>query len=313
MGAYLLKRLLLLPVTLLGVFTVTFALLFVIPGDPVSSIVGQHADPTTIAAVREQLGLDQPVLMQYGQRLWHTVQGDWGRSFIRQSPVLPEIMERMPATAELALAAVLVTVVFGIPIGLISAARPRTLLDRGLMVFAIAGVSLPSFLVGLIAVYYFGSQLHWLPVGGYSPYFPENLWYLVLPAFALGLRGVAIVARLTRSAMLEVIRQDYVRTARAKGLSEAAVLVRHALRNALIPIVTYLGMDIGYLLGGAVVTEIVFTWPGFGMLAVQALLNRDIPVVLGTVLFASFFVVIANLLTDIAYTVIDPRIKLQRS
>jgi peptide/nickel transport system permease protein len=313
MGAYLLKRLLLMPVTLLGVFTVTFALLFVIPGDPVSSIVGQHADPTTIAAIREQLGLDQPVLMQYGSRLWHTVQGDWGRSFIRQSPVLPEILERLPATAELAFSAIVVTVLFGIPIGLISAARPKTALDRGLMVFAIAGVSLPSFLVGLMAVYLFGSRLQWLPVGGYSPYFPDNLWYLVLPAFALGLRGVAIVARLTRSAMLEVVRQDYIRTARAKGLAETAVLVRHALRNALIPIVTYLGMDVGYLLGGAVVTEIVFTWPGFGMLAVQALLNRDIPVVLGTVLFAAFFVVVANLITDIAYTVIDPRIKLQRS
>jgi ABC-type dipeptide/oligopeptide/nickel transport system permease component len=313
MGAYLLKRLLLLPVTLLGVFSVTFALLFVIPGDPVSSIVGQHADPATIAAVRQQLGLDQPVLVQYGHRLWQTVQGDWGRSFIRQSPVLPEILERLPATAELALAAIGVTVLFGVPIGLISAARPRTPLDRTLMVFAIAGVSLPSFLVGLMAVYFFGSRLQWLPVGGYSPYFPDNLWYLILPAFALGLRGVAIVARLTRSAMLEVIRQDYIRTARAKGLAELAVLVRHALRNAMIPIVTYLGMDIGYLLGGAVVTEIVFTWPGFGMLAVQALLNRDIPVVLGTVLFASFFVVVANLLTDIAYTFIDPRIKLQRS
>jgi ABC-type dipeptide/oligopeptide/nickel transport system permease component len=189
--------------------------------------------------------------------------------------------------------------------------RPRTWIDRTLMVLAIGGVSMPSFLVGLLSIYFFGTQLRILPVGGYSPYFPDNLVYLVLPALALGLRGVAIVARLTRSALLEVVRQDYIRTARAKGLSELTVMVRHALRNALIPIMTFVGMDVGYLLGGAVVTEIVFTWPGFGMLAVQALLNRDIPVVLGTVLFAAFFVVIANLLTDMAYSLVDPRIKVQ--
>lgn len=313
MGQFLLKRLLLLPITLLGVFTITFSLLFFIPGDPVSTLVGQHADPETIAAIREQLGLDKSVFVQYWERLVGTITGDWGRSFVRQTPVLPEIIDRLPATALLASAAIGVEVVFGVAIGLISAVRPKSWLDRGLMVFAIAGVSLPSFLVGLMAIYFFGSQLQWLPVGGYSPYFPENLVYLILPALALGLRGVAIVARLTRSALLEVVRMDYVRTARAKGLGEWTVMVKHALRNAMIPIMTYVGMDVGYLLGGAVITEIVFTWPGFGMLAVQALLNRDIPVVLGTVLFASFFVVLANLLTDLAYAWVDPRVKLQKS
>ena len=313
MGPYLIKRLLLMPLTLLGVFTLTFALLFLIPGDPVASLVGQHADPATVAAIRDQLGLDKPMVVQYGERLWHTVQGDWGRSFVRQTPVLPEILDRLPATAELAGAAILVQVLVGVLVGVISAARPRSWIDRTLMVVAIGGVSMPSFLVGLLSIYLFGSQLHWLPVGGYSPYFPDNLAYLILPAIALGMRGVAIVARLTRSALLEVVRQDYIRTARAKGLSEPVVMVRHALRNAMIPIMTYVGMDVGYLLGGAVVTEIVFTWPGFGMLAVQALLNRDIPVVLGTVLFAAFFVVVANLLTDLAYSLVDPRITLAKS
>ncbi|MBC7545068.1 MAG: ABC transporter permease [Candidatus Sericytochromatia bacterium] len=311
MGAYLIKRLLLMPITLLGVFTLTFALLFLIPGDPVSSLVGQHADPQTVAAIREQLGLDKSVPVQYVERLWHTLQGDWGRSFVRQTPVLPEILERLPATAELAAAAIFVQVLVGVSIGLISAIRPRSWIDRTLMVAAIGGVSMPSFLVGLVAIYVFGTQLRWLPVGGYSPYFPDNLVYLIMPAIALGMRGVAIVARLTRSALLEVVRQDYIRTARAKGLSQFTVMVRHALRNAMIPIMTFVGMDVGYLLGGAVVTEIVFTWPGFGMLAVQALPNRAIPVVLGTVLFASFFVVVANLLTDLGYSLVGPRIKVQ--
>lgn len=310
---YLIKRLIMIPITLIGIFTISFALLYVVPGDPVSTIVGQHADPETIKAIREKMNLDKPLYYQYFNYLGNVAQGDLGRSEVRQEDVMPAILERFPATIELTLAAIIIAIVIGVPIGVLSAMKQYSFLDRFFMIFAIAGVSAPNFWVGQILILFLAYQLKLLPDGGYSEYFPENLKFLILPALALGIREVAVIARLTRSSMLEVVRQEYIRTARAKGLSEFKVIVKHGLRNALVPIVTYIGMDVGYLLGGAVITETIFTRPGIGLLAVQALRDKDIPMVLGTVLFASLLIVIANLITDLSYAALDPRVKLGKS
>ena len=310
---YLIKRLIMIPITLIGIFTISFALLYVVPGDPVSTIVGQHADPETIKAIREKMNLDKPLYYQYFNYLGNVAQGDLGRSEVRQEDVMPAILERFPATIELTLAAIIIAIVIGVPIGVLSAMKQYSFLDRFFMIFAIAGVSAPNFWVGQILILFLAYQLKLLPDGGYSEYFPENLKFLILPALALGIREVAVIARLTRSSMLEVVRQEYIRTARAKGLSEFKVIVKHGLRNALVPIVTYIGMDVGYLLGGAVITETIFTRPGIGLLAVQALRDKDIPMVLGTVLFASLLIVVANLITDLSYAALDPRVKLGKS
>ncbi len=310
---YLIKRLIMIPITLIGIFTISFSLLYVVPGDPVSTIVGQHADPATIKAIREKMNLDKPLYYQYFNYLGNVVHGDFGRSEVRNEDVMPAIIERFPATIELTLASIIIAIVIGIPIGVLSAMKQYSFLDRLFMILAIGGVSAPNFWVGQILILFLAYQLKLLPDGGYSEYFPENIKFLILPALALGIREVAVIARLTRSSMLEVVKQEYIRTARAKGLNEFTVIVKHGLRNALVPIVTYIGMDIGYLLGGAVITETIFTRPGIGLLAVQALRDKDIPMVLGTVLFASLLIVIANLLTDLSYAALDPRVKLGKS
>lgn len=310
---YLIKRLIMIPITLLGIFTISFALLYIVPGDPVSTIVGQHADPETIKNIREKMGLDKPIYVQYINYIGKVSHGDLGRSEVKQEDVAPAILERFPATIELTLASIVVAVVLGVPIGVICAIRQYSFFDRFFMVLAIAGVSAPNFWVGQILILVIAYQLKLLPDGGYSEYFPENIKFLILPALALGIREVAVIARLTRSSMLEVVRMEYVRTARAKGVSEFSVVVKHALRNALVPIVTYIGMDVGYLLGGAVITETIFTRPGIGLLSVQALRDKDIPMVLGTVLFASLLIVVANLLTDVSYAILDPRVKVGKS
>lgn len=302
-----------IPITLIGILTISFSLLYIIPGDPVATIMGQKVDQKTADALREKMGLNKPVYVRYINYVGNVARGDLGRSEIRKEDVLPAIAERFPATLELTLAAIFIAIVVGIPIGLISGIRQYSFWDRFFMVFAIAGVSSPNFWIGQILILFLAYQLKLLPDGGYSEFFPENLKYLLLPALALGIREVAVIARLTRSSILEVIKQDYIRTARAKGVSEFLVITKHALRNALVPIVTYIGMDVGYLLGGAVITETIFTRPGIGLLAVQALRDKDIPMVLGTVLFSSFVIVLANLLTDLSYAVLDPRVKLGKS
>lgn len=313
MFEYIIKRLLMIPITLLGIFTITFALLYVVPGDPVATIVGQHADAETIANIRKQLNLDKPIVVQYFMYLKNLVQLDLGTSFITNQNVREALLQAFPLTLNLALLSVIITAVIGIPIGILSAIKQYSILDRVLMIVAIGGVSAPSFWVGLIALLVFVHYLHLFPLNTIevtSMGWPNYLGYLILPASALGLRGVAVVARLTRSTMLEVIRQDFIRMARAKGLSEQVVILKHALRNVLMPVVTYIGMDLAFLMGGAIVTETVFVWPGIGSLAVTAVRNKDIPMVLGTVVFASTLIVIANLLTDISYSALDPRVKL---
>lgn len=313
MFEYIVKRLLLIPITLLGIFTITFALLYIVPGDPVATIMGEKSDEATRAAIEKQLNLDQPLYIQYGRYLGNVVQGDLGKSFQTRRSVNAAIMDAFPHTLALAVLSVIIMTLIGIPVGIISAVKQRTLLDRSVMIGAIAGVSAPNFWVGMIVLYVFIYNFRLFPMNpletisaGFWPY----IGYLILPATVLGVRGVAIVARLTRSTLLEVIRQDYIRMARAKGLSERVVILKHALRNALIPVITYVGMDLAFLMGGAVVTETVFSWPGLGRLAVQALRQKDIPMVLGTVLFTSTVIVLANLLTDISYAVVDPRVKL---
>jgi peptide/nickel transport system permease protein len=311
---YILKRLLLIPVTLIGIFTITFSLLYIVPGDPVATIMGEKGDAKTKAAIRAQLNLDKPLYQQYGLYLGNVVKGDLGQSFITRKKVTDSILEAFPLTFNLALLSVIIMTVIGIPVGIISSIKQRSLLDRVLMVLAIGGVSAPGFWVGLLALLVFVHVLHIFPLNTIevtSLGWPAYLGYLILPASVLGVRGVAIVARLTRSTLLEVVRQDYIRMARAKGLAEKVVIFKHALRNALIPVITYVGMDLAFLMGGAVVTETVFAWPGLGRLAVQALRQKDIPVVLGTVLFTSALIVIANLLTDLSYAAVDPRVKLE--
>lgn len=308
---YIIKRLLLIPITLLGIYTITFALLYIVPGDPVATIVGQHADEQTKNEIRKDLELDKPWYIQYKNRLWRTLHGDLGRSFIRQEEVSKAIISRVPNTALLAFVSVLISFIVGVPIGVISAIKQYTWIDRGVMALAITGVSTPSFLAGLLALLFFTGpgSLRIFPIQVPTTY-PEMLWYVILPASVLGLREVAIIARLTRSSMLEVIRQDYIQVARAKGISEFKVIMKHALRNVLIPVVTYVGTDFAFLMGGAVVSETVFTWPGIGLLSVQSLRDLDIPMVLGTVLFIATAIVFINLLVDISYAILDPRIKL---
>ncbi|MBT9544732.1 MAG: ABC transporter permease [Candidatus Sericytochromatia bacterium] len=310
---YIVKRLLLIPITLLGIFTITFALLYIVPGDPVSTIMGEKGDAKTKAAIRAQLNLDKPLYVQYTSYLGNVVKGDLGQSFITKKKVTESILEAFPLTFNLALLSVIIMTVIGIPVGIISSIKQKSVLDRILMVAAIGGVSAPGFWVGLIALLLFVHTFHIFPLNTIevtSLGWPAYLSYLILPASVLGVRGVAIVARLTRSTLLEVVRQDYIRMARAKGLSERVVIFKHALRNAMIPVITYVGMDLAFLMGGAVVTETVFAWPGLGRLAVQALRQKDIPVVLGTVLFTSALIVVANLLTDLSYAAVDPRVKL---
>lgn len=313
MFEYLVKRLLLIPITLLGVFTITFSLLYIVPGDPVATIMGEKANIETKQAIRKKLNLDQPLYVQYYRYLGNVVQGDLGTSFTKNRKVTDMILEAFPRTFSLAFMSVVIMTIIGIPVGVLSAVKQKTALDRTMMVGAIAGVSAPNFWVGLLALLVFVHILHIFPLNTIevtSRGFPGYLTYLILPALVLGVRGVAIVARLTRSTMLEVVRQDYVRTARAKGVAEYLVITKHALRNALIPVITYVGMDLAFLMGGAVVTETVFAWPGIGRLAVQALRDKDIPTVLGIVLFTSTLIVIANLLTDMSYAAVDPRVKL---
>jgi ABC-type dipeptide/oligopeptide/nickel transport system permease component len=298
-----LRRALLAIPTLLGVLIVVFLLLYVAPGDPVLEMVGERADPATIARLRQELRLDDPLPVQFAHYAGGVLRGDLGRSYITGRPIARDIVERFPKTLQLAAAAMLLAAVVGISVGVISARRPDGWADRLTMVIAYLGISFPVYWVGLILIFIFAVTLRWLPPSGYG-----GLAYLVLPALALGSRSIAFLARMTRSAMLEVLGSDYVRTARAKGLRERAVLARHALRNALIPVITVLGLDFGYYLTGSILTETVFSWPGLGRYVVNAIARRDLPAIQGTILFMSAVFVLVNLITDLLYAKADPRI-----
>ncbi|HXV18103.1 MAG TPA: ABC transporter permease [Gemmatimonadaceae bacterium] len=303
MIAFIVRRLMLSIPTLLGVMIVVFLLLYVAPGDPVQDMVGERADAETIARLRKELHLDEPLPKQFSLYAGGVLRGDLGNSYITQRPIIRDIKERFPKTLLLAGSAMLLASVLGITIGVLSAKNPGGWFDRLGLGLAYLGISFPVYWVGLILILIFAVTLRWLPPSGYG-----GIKYLILPALALGSRSIAFLARVTRSSMLEVLGGDFVRTARAKGLRERVVIARHALRNALIPIITVLGLDFGYYLTGSILTETIFSWPGIGRYVVNAISRRDLPAINGSVLFLSVVFVLVNLITDLAYAKADPRV-----
>lgn len=312
MGTYILRRLLTLIPVLLLVSIMAFMLVHLTPGDPVASLLGDDATVEEIETVRDRLGLNKPLYEQYYTWLFHVVQGDLGQSLFADQPVTSMIVARAEPTLLLTFLALVFTLVIGLPAGVFAAIKSNTTVDHSLMVIALLGVSMPNFWLGLNLILLFSVYLGWFPVGGYTD-ISDSLFgaikSLILPAFALGFSQAALVARITRSSMLEVLRNDYVRTARAKGLQSRVVYYRHALKNALLPTVTVIGVVVAVLMGGAVVTETVFTLPGAGRLVVNSVLRRDYPVVQGAILIVAFLYVLINLMVDILYVYIDPRVK----
>jgi peptide/nickel transport system permease protein len=306
MHKYILRRLMLLIPVMLGVAFIVFTIMYFTPGDPAALILGERAPAEEIAALRTQMGLDDPFIVQFFNFIFKAVQGDFGRSLVTKQPVAMEIFTRFPATMQLSAAAVLIAVLMGIPIGIISATKQYSVFDMVSMVIALIGVSMPNFWQGLMMILLFSITFRLLPSSGYG-----TLAHLVMPALTIGTSAAAVITRMTRSSMLEVVRQDYIRTARAKGLSERVVIHRHALKNALIPIITVIGLQFGFLLGGAVLTESIFSWPGVGRLMVNAIRSKDYPQVQGGVLLLALTFSIVNLAVDILYAYIDPRIKAQ--
>ncbi len=312
MLAYTVRRLILTVPVMLVVSTTVFLLLYLTPGDPVGVILGPEATEQQKAELRTRLGLDQPAHVQLANWYLRLVRGDLGTSIFLNKPVTQAFIERVEPTLMLTLLAMTFAVGIGLPAGIIAAKLRGSWFDLAAMLVAIAGVSMPTFWVGLNLIFIFGVTLNWLPVAGYQPLSAglwENIRYLLMPAFTLGFAQSALLARITRSMMLEVLSQDYIRTARAKGLAEAAVVLGHALRNAMIPVITVIGLSFAILLGGAVITEQVFNIPGVGRLLVQAVTRRDYPLVQGIVLIIAAIYVIINLVVDIIYAYLDPRIR----
>lgn len=311
---YLARRLIFAVPLLIGITMISFLIIYMAPGDPVLRFVSPDTSPADLERMRHALGLDRPLPVQYARWLGNLLTGDWGKSFADGQPVLQKIMERLPATLELALAALLLEVLIAIPVGVIAATRQYSLFDYISTVFAFIGVSIPNFWFGLMLMLLFSVHLGWLPSIGRLPTTGEvTLWirikHLIMPSLVLALTGIATYTRFMRSSMLEVVRQDFIRTARSKGLPERVVVYKHAMRNALIPIVTLLGLALPGLVSGAAITESLFAWPGLGRLFVQSAFNRDYTVTMGGLLIASTMVVLGNLLADILYAAVDPRIK----
>lgn len=313
MIAYILRRLVLLIPVLLVVAVVVFALVHLTPGDPAAVILGDQATPEDIARLREQLGLNDPLAVQFAKWFGNVLRFNFGESIFLGEPVATALLDRVQPTVLLTLYALLVQVIIGIPIGVISAVRHGAAIDRFLTVIAIFGSAIPTFFLGIMLILIFAVRFRLLPSGGYVPLTEDPVAHfkgMLLPAFALGFSAAGLLARLVRSSMLDVLREDYVRTAFAKGLPEKVVVVRHALRNALIPALTMLGVSVGALLGGAVVTETVFTIPGMGRLVVQSIARRDYPIIQGAVITIAMTYVLVNLVVDILYVYIDPRVRL---
>ncbi|MDR7856717.1 nickel ABC transporter permease [Tissierella sp.] len=306
MHKYIIKRLLLLIPVILGATFLVFTIMHFTPGDAAQTMLGERAPEAEVEALREEMGLNDSLPVQYIRYITKAVQGDFGRSYASKRPVFNEVFTRFPATLKLAAAAMVLAVVLGVPIGIISATKQYTLTDSITMILALMGVSMPVFWLGLMLILVFSVNLGILPSSG-----SETLRHLILPAFSLGIGSTAIITRMTRSSMLEVIRQDYIRTARSKGVLEKKVINKHALKNALIPVVTVVGLQFGSLLGGAVLTETVFSWPGVGKLMVDSIKKQDTPMVLASVIFIAVTFSVVNLLVDILYAYIDPRIKSQ--
>lgn len=305
MAAYLIRRLIQSVLILIGVSFVTFFLLYVLPADPVRQIAGRSATPETVESIRRQLGLDQPFLVQYGRYLAGLVQGDLGRSYLQKTEVAELIASRLPATLLLMLGAIVCELVLGLTMGIFAALMRGRAADQALMMTSFVTVSAPQFVVSLLLLYVFAVKLGWFPIGGYGTFA-----HLVLPAVTLGILGSGWYSRMMRSSMIEVLRSDFIRTARAKGLSRLRVVLRHAVPNAVLPIIAMIGIDIGIFMGGIVVVESVFGWPGIGQLAWQAIQRVDIPIIMGVTLVSACAIVVGNLLADLITPFIDPRIRL---
>ncbi|HZU12050.1 MAG TPA: ABC transporter permease [Chloroflexota bacterium] len=306
MVRYTLRRLFWAVVVLFGVSLITFALTYFMPGDPARRIAGIGASAATVASIRHQLGLDQPFWVQYSRYVGGVLHGNFGYSYVQGVPVLPAIWSRFPVTAELAIGGVIVELLVGLPTGIIAAYRRGSIADRIATVFALLGLSAPPFWLGLVLLYYLAFKMGWFPIGGYGSPF---IGYLILPAFTLGIGGAAVYTRTFRSTILDVLDQPYIRMARAKGLSESVVLLRHVIPNAITPIVTQIGIDLGYFLGGVFIIEAVFGLPGIGQQAINAITQLDIPIIMGTVLFAALLIVISNIVVDLSFALIDPRVR----
>jgi peptide/nickel transport system permease protein len=312
MFSYLVRRILATIPVVVIVALFVFSLLFIAPGDPAAVIAGDQATPEQVERIRQSLGLDRPFLVQFSEWAWRLMHADLGRSIFTNLPVTTMIAQRIEPTLSLMVIALLFSIVVAVPVGVLAAWKAGTLIDRIIMGFAVLGFSVPVFVVGYVLAYVVALELEWLPVQGYTP-IARGIWpwleNLILPSIALGFAYIALIARITRASMLEVLQQDYIRTARAKGLAQAPILFLHALKNASVPIVTVIGIGVALLIGGAVVTESVFAIPGLGRLTVDAILRRDYPVIQGIVLLFSFVYVLVNLGVDLIYTLIDPRIR----
>jgi peptide/nickel transport system permease protein len=303
MTQYILRRLLALIPILLGVSIIIFLVMRLVPGDPARQTLGPEATGEQVEVLRKAWRLDEPLPVQYLAWLQRAVEGDLGRSTVSRVPVTDEIFSRLPATLELTLASMAVAIVFGLAFGILSAIRHNSMVDRGAMLLALIGICTPSFWLGLILLLVFSVKLGWFPSTGAG-----GISHLVLPAITLGVGAAAVIARVTRSSMIEVFSEDFIRTARAKGLAERMVVARHALKNALIPIITILGLEFGGLLAGAVITETVFSYPGIGQLLIKSINNRDFPIVQGALLLFAVQFVLVNLIVDLLYARVDPRI-----
>jgi len=303
---FIVRRILQTIPVLFGVIVITFILMYMVPGDPVVSMVGERYDEETIHKLRKELHLDDSLPMQFVHYVSNVLRGDFGKSFITGGPVSEELLIKFPNTLILAVASMIIAIITGLTMGIVSSLRPQSVLDKITMLFALAGISAPVFWVGLMLVLFIGVFLQWLPPTGFG-----GIEYIILPAITLGLRSAAYLARLTRATMLDVLNQDYIRTARMKRLPEWKVILKHGFPNILIPIITVIGTDFGSYLSGAVLTESIFGWPGIGRYALEAILKRDFPVIQGTVLFMALMFILANLIVDIFYGIVDPRMRIE--
>ena len=303
---FIVRRILQTIPVLFGVIVITFILMYMVPGDPVVSMVGERYDEETIHKLRKELHLDDSLPMQFVHYVSNVMRGDFGKSFITGGSVSEELLIKFPNTLILAVASMIIAIITGLTMGIVSSLRPQSVLDKITMLFALAGISAPVFWVGLMLVLFIGVFLQWLPPTGFG-----GIEYIILPAITLGLRSAAYLARLTRATMLDVLNQDYIRTARMKRLPEWKVILKHGFPNILIPIITVIGTDFGSYLSGAVLTESIFGWPGIGRYALEAILKRDFPVIQGTVLFMALMFILANLIVDIFYGIVDPRIRIE--
>ncbi|HWU39863.1 MAG TPA: ABC transporter permease [Candidatus Acidoferrum sp.] len=332
MGTYAIKRFITIVPVLVGISLIVFSFIHLIPGDPAVTMLGERATPQRVAEVRAQLGLDRPLSIQYLIYIGKILRGDFGASILRGDPVLRDLVRRFPATVELALSAIVIAILIGVPMGIIAAVWRNSLFDALSRLVALTGVSMPIFWLGLMLAWFFGVMLRWLPTGfrlgtdvtlitvthfnildslytGNWPALVSSVRHLILPAVALSTIPMAVIARMTRASLLEVLSQDYIRTAESKGVPEQSVILRHAMRNALLPVMTVTGLQVGRLLAGAILTETIFSWPGIGLWIYESIQARDYPIVQGATLFIATIFVMVNLLTDVLYAAVDPRIK----